>query len=87
MGGLKDCYQGPYALFYFAFRAQEAGWRVLFDPQAIFCSHDSLQQRYFVEEDIKHFNSEWKEKLKMGDPFYNSSLSQSSESYELDSIT
>jgi GT2 family glycosyltransferase len=83
LSGFREGYQGLHAMLDFAFRAQQAGWRIVFDPMAIFSCEDDGGLDDTIQTDIELFQREWEDKLINGDPYYSPNLSQHSNCYEL----
>ncbi|EIJ41179.1 glycosyl transferase [Beggiatoa alba B18LD] len=70
--GLTMDYHSPYALFDFALRALQAGWRTVYTPFARFQSVEYWQEPCdWSATDRQQFCEQWATWLQQGDPYYN----------------
>lgn len=83
LNGLDTNYQGPRALIDFALRAYSKGWRSIVVPYFSFMN-DQVKLYDNNASDKQWFQSQWKNYLSQGDPYYNQNLAQNSQDMGLD---
>ena len=83
LGGFNPVFRGAHGLLDFALRGLALGWRIVYEPHAVFKLLAEPLPEIFMENEQPVFRNHWQEWLNKGDPAYNPNLSQHSRHYEL----